>query len=257
MVMGQGALRQGELLHLGPDLLLALLDDGLHHQPGALHDGQGRVLEQTEQRPAPSRHLLQERVELLALRGLAVGRAQGEGEEVEHAGHHQGALLPDHVGRPHVEQPVQELVTAQEGRLVELLLAEVVVLVHRLHQGAQHVYRRVRDAVVIPLECLGHLPADLLPEAEERGEAAVAGLAGHKPPQGVELLLQLQGGDVVLVSLLSDQGADGAADQLLLVLGEQVLGRHGVQQAGVRHVCIEPGNKTLDRRQPGTGQCSQ
>ena len=39
----------------------------------------------------------------------------------------------------------------------------------------------------------------------------------------MELLLQLPCGNVVLVSLLGDQTQDCGADQLLLVLGEQML----------------------------------
>ena len=45
----------------------------------------------------------------------------------------------------------------------------------------------------------------------------------HGVPEGVELLLELPGGDVVLVALLGDQTQDGGADQLLLVLSEQML----------------------------------
>ena len=94
---------------------------------------------------------------------------------------------------------------------------------HGLHQRAEHVDGGVGDTVVIPLQRLGHLPSHLLPEASEGGEAAVARLACHQAPEGVELLLELPSGNVVLVALLSDQAQDGRADQLLLVLSEQVL----------------------------------
>ena len=73
--------------------------------------------------------------------------------------------------------------------LVELLLSEVVVLVHGLHQGTEHVNGGVRDAVIIPLESLGHLPAHLLPEASQSGEAPVSRLARHKASESMELLL--------------------------------------------------------------------
>ena len=63
----------------------------------------------------------------------------------------------------------------------------------------------------------------VLPEASQGREAPVARLACHQTPEGVELLLELPGGDVVLVALLGDQTQDGGADQLLLVLSEQVL----------------------------------
>ena len=63
----------------------------------------------------------------------------------------------------------------------------------------------------------------VFPEASQSGEAPVARLAGHQTPEGVELLLELPGGNVVLVALLGDQAQDGRADQLLLVLSEQVL----------------------------------
>ena len=57
------------------------------------------MLEETEQRPAPLRHLLKQHVELLAVRRLAVGGAQGEREEVQHTGHHQGSLLTDNLSQ--------------------------------------------------------------------------------------------------------------------------------------------------------------
>jgi hypothetical protein len=40
-------------LHLDPYLRLALLNERLHDEPGSLHNGEGRVLEQPEQSAAP------------------------------------------------------------------------------------------------------------------------------------------------------------------------------------------------------------
>ena len=52
---------------------------------------------------------------------------------------------------PHIEQSIKEPVRTEETGFVELFLLEVVVLVHRLHQGAQHVDGGVADAVVTQL----------------------------------------------------------------------------------------------------------
>ena len=65
------------------------------------------------------------------------------------------------------------------------------------------------DPIVAALQRLGHLPAHLLPEAGQRGEAAKARLARHQPPQTVQLLLQLRSADGVLITLLRYQAADG------------------------------------------------
>ncbi len=62
---------------------------------------------------------------------------------------------------PHIEQSIEKPIWAKQTWFVELFLLEVVVLVHRLHQGAQHVDGGVADAVVAQLQRLCDLDADL------------------------------------------------------------------------------------------------
>ena len=65
------------------------------------------------------------------------------------------------MSRPHVQQSVEESVWAEQAGLVELLLLQVEVLVHWLHEGAEHVDGRVADPVVTQLERFRNLDADL------------------------------------------------------------------------------------------------
>ncbi len=65
------------------------------------------------------------------------------------------------MGCPHVQEAIEEPVRGEQARLVELLLLQVEVFVHRLHEGAQHVDGGVADAVVTQLQRLSHLDADL------------------------------------------------------------------------------------------------
>lgn len=65
---------------------------------------------------------------------------------------------------PHVEEALEEALLLQQGGFVELLLAQVVVVVHGVHEGADHVDGRVGDAEVVPLERIYHLQADSFSE---------------------------------------------------------------------------------------------
>ena len=109
---------------------------------------------------------------------------------------------------------------------------------HWLHQSTQHINGSVTDPIIISLQSLGNLPANLkmknldedeaktnfhlLSEASQGGEASVPSLARHQPPQRVELLLQFSSRNTVLVTLLGYQRTDGGADQLLLIFSKQV-----------------------------------
>lgn len=55
-VSGQCSLTESQLLHLGGSILVSLLDDGLHDETSCLDDGQGRVLEEFEQRASQTSH---------------------------------------------------------------------------------------------------------------------------------------------------------------------------------------------------------
>lgn len=105
-----------------------------------------------------------------------------------------------HMDRKNIKQSIEELFRAEKTRFVELLLLEVVVLVHGLHERAQHVNGGVADPVNIAFEGLDNLDADLLTEPGQNGEGGEAGFGGHQAPQGVELLLQVFVRNGVLVT---------------------------------------------------------
>ncbi len=63
-----------------------------------LDDGVRGLLEKSVEGSAPVSHLLEQKVELLAVGRLAVGRAQGERQEVQHGGYDESS------GTTHLEK---------------------------------------------------------------------------------------------------------------------------------------------------------
>ena len=170
---------------------------------------------------------------------------------------------PYHVHFERLQQQLQKLLVGEEGGLVELLLPEVKVVVHWLHEGTEEVHTGMADAVVLPLQSPHRLPPNDLSETGmggvdevreggkkggmegggkghrsgrragcreggghslgEGGEGFKAGLGGHQSPEGVELGLQLVVRESALVPLLHQQSSEGSVDQLLLVLCKDTL----------------------------------
>ena len=61
-----------------------------------------------------------------------------------------------------VEEALDELFGGQEAAFVQLLLREVVFVVHRLHQRVQHVDRVERDGVLAFANKVGSVYSTLL-----------------------------------------------------------------------------------------------
>ena len=77
---------------------------------------------------------------------------------------------PYHVHFERLQQQLQKLLVGEEGGLVELLLPEVKVVVHWLHEGTEEVHTGMADAVVLPLQS----PHRLLPnDLSETGMGGV------------------------------------------------------------------------------------
>ena len=79
--------------------------------------------------------------------------------------------LTHHVCLERFQHHLQERFAGEERGLVHLLLSQVVVVVHGLHEGTQEVHTGMADPVVLPAEGPNHLLPNYLPETgtRERG----------------------------------------------------------------------------------------
>ena len=63
---------------------------------------------------------------------------------------------------PHGEQALQKCVGGQQWRFVQLLLSQIVVIVHGVHQGTHHVDRCMCHTFVFPVQRFYHFHTDAL-----------------------------------------------------------------------------------------------
>ena len=76
------------------------------------------------------------------------------------------------------QQQLQEGLAGEEGGLVHLLLPQVKVVVHGLHEGTQEVHAGMADPVVLPLQSSHYLLPHYV--TETRGErGGERGREGH------------------------------------------------------------------------------
>lgn len=66
-----------------------------------------------------------------------------------------------------LEQLLKKSLAGEKRSLVELLLSEVKVVVHRLHQGTEKVHARETYSVVVSFDGVHHLLSDHLTKAEQ------------------------------------------------------------------------------------------
>ena len=118
---------------------------------------------------------------------------------------------------PHFQKTFQKLAVAQKTALVQLLLPQVAVVVHRLHKGANAVYSCLSNSAVLLLQCFHYFIADRLSEAWEGCEGRKTHFTGNESSDGVKLCLQL----IVTLQLFADQRIQGTENHFIFVLSKE------------------------------------
>ena len=73
----------------------------------------------------------------------------------------------------------QELLRRKQGVFVQLLLLQIIITVHRLHERIQELDRRIGQTVMFTLEGLHNLATDCLAEFRQLSECFEARFGGH------------------------------------------------------------------------------
>lgn len=123
------------------------------------------------------------------------------------------------MSNPHIQQALQELGAAEQAALVELLLSQIAVVVHGLHEGANAVDRSLGHTAVLAFQSFDYFVPYRFSEAGQVREGREADFASHESSQGVELRLDLAVG----LQLLVHHRVQSTQNYLVLVLREESL----------------------------------
>lgn len=66
---------------------------------------------------------------------------------------------------PHIQQTLQKRPRLKQRRLIQLLLPQIVVIMHRMHQRTNHVNRRVRNSVIVSFQRRDHFQSNRFPQS--------------------------------------------------------------------------------------------
>ena len=153
-VAQRGALDERGELHLGDEVFngAALLDDDLHDEACAADDAEAvRLVEELEEVAPEGSDPLEDGRELCCVCGVAVGRAEDGGEDVDAARDDEGAGAAADVDGEDVQEELDEHVVAQEDLLVGGVCCVGVLRregERRDHQRRDHVQHGAHEHLV-------------------------------------------------------------------------------------------------------------